>query len=172
MRTGIRSTEDETPALATSESGDAPEAIATAALRGALASLVGGVVLEAVWGATARALRAPETTEFTPGVSPAEDSGVPCPPGASIPSPCDPRGMAAWGAVYGTLHRHIRAPTIVHGLLLGVLMHAASGAGLGPVARVQTGNGGGAARREGGGPPAIAHVAYGLATAATYEALG
>ena len=171
MRTGTEETEEEALAFPTTESRDAPEAIATAALRGALASLVGGVVLEVVWGATARALRAPKTTEFTPGVSPSEDSGVSRLPGASIPSPCDPRGMAAWGAAYGTLHRHIRAPTIVHGLLLGVLMHAASGAGLGPVARVQTGNGGGAARREGAGPSAIAHVAYGLATAATYEAL-
>ena len=172
MRTGIGSTEDEELAPPNAEVGEAPEAIATAALRGALASLVGGVVLEAVWGATARALRAPETVELTPGVSLTQDAGVVCPPGAAIPSPCDPRGMAAWGAAYGALHRHIRAPTIVHGLLLGVLMHAASGAGLGPVARAQTGNGGGATRREGAGPSAIAHVAYGLATAATFEVLG
>src|SRR5688572_8357242 len=103
MRTGTGSTEDQALALPKTESAEAREAIATAALRGALASLVGGVVLEAVWGATARALRAPQTTEFTPGVSPAEGTGVPCPPGASMPSPCDPRGMAAWGAAYGTL---------------------------------------------------------------------
>lgn len=170
MRTEIGTIEQEELALSKPEDGEAPEAIGVAALRGALASLVGGVVLEAVWSATARALRAPETTRFTPDASMPEGAGVPCPPGASIPSPCDPRGMAAWGAAYGTLHRHIRAPTIVHGLLLGVLMHAASGAGLGPIARAQTGNGG-AGRREGAGPPAIAHVAYGLATAATYEAL-
>lgn len=170
MRTGIGSTEVEELAFPRPEVGEAPEAIGIAALRGALASLVGGVVLEAVWGATARALRAPETTRFTPGTPASSDSGVPCPPGASIPSPCDPRGMAAWGAAYGTLHRHIRAPTIVHGLLLGVLMHAASGTGFGPVSRAQAGNGG-AARREGAGPPAIAHVAYGLATAAAFEAL-
>lgn len=171
MRTGIGSTEDEELALSKTEVGQAPEAIATAALRGALASLVGGVVLEAVWGATARALRAPEAAGFAAGVSPTEDAGVAFPEVASIPSTCDPRGMAAWGAAYGTLHRHFRAPTIVHGVLLGVLMHAASGAGLGPMSRVQTGNGGGTVRREGGGPSAIAHVAYGLATAATYEVL-
>ncbi|HEX6058156.1 MAG TPA: hypothetical protein VFZ11_03980 [Gemmatimonadaceae bacterium] len=154
----------------TTEREEVPETIGVAALRGALASLVGGVVLEAVWGATARALHHGES----PGTGVArrdEPAGVPCPPGASLPSPCDPRGVAAWGAVYGTLQQKVRAPTIVHGLLLGVLVHAASGAGLGVVSRAAPTNGTAAPRRTDSAAPVLAHVAYGLATAATYELL-
>jgi hypothetical protein len=153
----------------TSEREAVPEAIGVAALRGALASLVGGVVLEAVWGATARALRHTGSLEMDPARR--EETGVPCPPGTSLASPCDPRGVAAWGAVYGTLQQKVRAPTIVHGLLLGVLVHAASGAGLGVVTRAAPTNGTAASRRTDGTAPVLAHVAYGLATAATYELL-
>lgn len=171
MRSEVRSFGEDGVVLAASEDREAPEAIGIAALRGALASLVGGVVLEAVWGATARALRGSSATDATSGLEiPEEERGVPCPPGVSLPAPCDPRGIAAWGAAYGALHHRVRAPTIVHGLILGVLMHAASGAGIGVVPRVPQGNGG-ATRRAGEGAPVIAHVAYGLATAATYEAL-
>lgn len=168
-RTNSGSTQ-EGPVPAAQVMEEAPEALGVAALRGALASLVGGAVLEAVWGATARALHASVPAEFTTAVAPPENAGVAWPSGSSLPSACDPRGVAAWGAVYGALHRHVRAPSIVHGLLLGVLMHAASGAGFGTMSRSQPGNGG-AARRESAGATVMAHVAHGLATAATYEAL-
>jgi hypothetical protein len=140
-----------------------PDALGVVALRGALASLVGGAVLEAVWAATSRALHSPGA----PG-SPVFAAGAePCPPEGVAPGVCHPGGAAAWGAVYGALQQRVRAPTLVHGLLLGVLVHAASGAGLG-VTRAAPRNGG-ASRRQVG--PVVAHVAYGLATAATFDAL-
>jgi hypothetical protein len=142
----------------------APDALGVVALRGALASLVGGAVLEAVWAATSRALHSPATAS---GPALAAGAPEPCTPDGLAPGVCHPGGAAAWGAVYGALQQRIRAPTLVHGLLLGVLVHAASGSGLG-VTRPAPRNGGTSRRQI---APVVAHVAYGLATAATYEAL-
>ena len=143
--------------------GESPDALGVVALRGALASLVGGAVLEAVWAATARALHEPNAE----GAAASAATPVPCPPEGMAPGVCHPGGAAAWGAVYGALQQRVRAPTLVHGLLLGILVHAASGAGLG-LTRPAPRNGA-APRRQ--AAPVVAHVAYGLATAATYEAL-
>ena len=154
----------ESNTLVAAGSGEQSDPLGVVALRGALASLVGGAVLEAVWAATARALRSPEAARLS---SDGDGAAEPCPPDGLAPGVCHPAGAAAWGAAYGALQQRVRAPTLVHGLLLGVLVHAASGSGLG-VTRAAPRNGGTSRRHV---APVVAHVAYGLATAATYDAL-
>lgn len=155
---------------------DSRPTLGDAALKGALAAIAGGLVMKVVWEVGTRVL-GPQA-EFASPTGGAVDALA-----AKVGTPLSDvqrtaasatlytGAMATWGAVYGAVQSRLHPPMLVHGLLLGGLVYAANfsrAAGL----------------TKGGIVPAFgdqsprqrqlsltAHAAFGLATAAAYEAL-
>lgn len=150
--------------------------LGTAALNGALAAIAGGLVMKAVWQGGERML--------------APDQRLGSPTRGAVDALAQKRGaalsdrqrtlaslalytgaMATWGAVYGMVHSKVRPPAALHGLVLGSLLYAANftpRAAL-PKAGIVPAFGGRSPRQR--AVPIGAHAAFGLATAATFEAL-
>lgn len=151
---------------------------AEAAMLGAVAGLLGGVVMKAVWEAEQRALL-PEAERLG---SPTRDTieVLARQRGAEL-SEAQLSGasavvfggsMAVWGAIYGVVQSRLHPPDALHGLLLGGLLYAANfpkATGVLPKLGVVA-------------PPSEqsprqnavvlgAHAAFGLTTAAAFSAL-
>lgn len=151
--------------------------LAEAALKGALASLAGGVVMKLLWSGEQKALlpeaqqhRSP-TTELVEQA--AEEHAVQL-SGSQTRAAAAAFynvNMALFGAVFGVVQSRVHPPSALHGLLLGGLVYAANypsfgvlpGAGIVPPPQDQS-------TRE-ALIPLLPHVAYGLTTAALFDAL-
>lgn len=148
-----------------------------AALKGALASLVGGMVMKAVWDAEQRALlpatkqvRSP-TTEAVEKV--AEQRGVQLSEGQTRAAAAAlySGNMALWGALFGVVQSRVHPPGLLHGLALGGLVYAANFPSFGALPRLGVLAGPGDQSPVEAAIPVGAHIAYGLATAAVFEVL-
>lgn len=158
-------------------SHDARPSVGEAALRGALAAVIGGLVMKAVWQAGDRALAPDErfgspTQGAVDALAKRADVQLSDGERTAATAALYTGAMATWGAVYGALQSRLHPPFLAHGLLLGGLVYAANfsrtaaalpKAGIVPAIGEQT------------GPQRAvslgAHAAFGLATAAAYEAL-
>lgn len=151
--------------------------LARAALRGAAAGVLGGLAMRAMMEVEERALL-PEAQRTTPPpekvVEKAErKAGTELSPGQERVAAMGVHlGYGAlWGAVHGVGSELLDVPPLLHGLLLGGLVYwtgmGPSGfltkMGVAPSPMLQP--------IEQAAIPVGAHVAYGLATAAAYEAL-
>ena len=151
--------------------------IGEAALKGAVASLIGGVVMKLLWQA--------EQTTLVP-----EERRVTSPSTTLIENLAEKRGlqisetqaaaagaafyggnMAVFGAIYGIVQSRLHPPSVLHGLVLGGLVYAANypsfgvlpKAGIVPPPQEQS--------LTEALIPVAPHIAFGLTTAAVFEAL-
>ncbi len=160
----MRDTDDSRPAL-----GDA-------ALKGALAAIAGGLLMKVVWELGTRVL-GPQS-EFSSPTRGVVDA-LAAKAGTSLSdsqrtaasAALYTGAMATWGAVYGAVQSRLHPPMLVHGLLLGGLVYAANftPAGALPKAGIVPAFGDQSQRQR--ELSLAAHAAFGLATAAAYEAL-
>lgn len=153
------------------------DGIAGAALTGALAGMLGGMAMKAVMEMEQRAL--------LPGGERMEP-----PPRAVVEKIEAARGMdlspeeertaamavhlgysALWGAVHGVGQDLMDLPPALHGLLLGGLVYATTMGPSGLLTRLGVTPSPMIQPLSAAAIPVGAHVAYGLATAAAYEAL-
>lgn len=155
--------------------GDIPT-IGSAALRGAAAALVGGLAMKAVWSLSERTL--PEGDRLGSPTRAAVDRlagsrGLELSGGTRTAATLGlfAAAMATWGAVYGSVQNRLHPPFLAHGLLLGGLLYASNLSSATPLAKS------GAVRpfRDQNRRQRIgsvgSHAAFGLATAAAFEAL-
>ena len=151
--------------------------IGEAALKGALASLIGGVVMKALWQAEQTALL-PEgqrvtspTTTLVQNVAAEQNVQLSETQTKAAAAAFYGGNMALFGAIYGVVQSRLHPPSALHGLLLGGLVYAANfpsfgvlpKAGIIPPPQQQT--------TTEALIPVAPHVAFGLTTAAVFKAL-
>lgn len=148
-----------------------------AALKGAVASLVGGLVMKVLWDAGQRTLLPPERRVTSPTTEVVEQAAarhdVALSPGQTRAAAATfyHGNMAIWGAIFGIGQSRLHPPDALHGLLLGGLVYAAnfSPAGVLPMMGIVPPPGEQPTRDA--LVPVLPHVAYGLTTAAVFKAL-
>ncbi len=153
------------------------QSVAAGALKGAAASLIGGLVLRAVWGAGQGLLPANEKLPSPTGETVkklAEKRGVTLSSGQQQAATLGMYGavMLGWGAVFGAAQARFSPPLLASSLALGGWIYAlnfpkATGVlpktgVLKPPGEQTTGQ---------AAVPIAAHAAFGLATAAAYRVL-
>ena len=152
------------------------DGLGAAAARGALAAIAGGVAMKVVWDAAERALPPQErigspTRRAVDALARRAGTRLSGVPRDAASAALFTGAMATWGALYGVVQSRVHPPAAVHGLLLGALVYAANftraaalpKAGIVPAFGDQT-------RRQ-KALPIGAHAAFGLTTAAAYEAM-
>ena len=153
------------------------ESVASGALKGAAAALVGGLVLRAVWGAGERLLPA--------------DQKLPSPTGETVKQLAAKRGvtlsdtqqkaavlgmysavMLGWGAAFGAAQARFEPPLLASSLALGAWIYALNfPKATGVLAKTGVLKPPSEQTRGQAALPIVAHAAFGLATAAAYRAL-
>jgi hypothetical protein len=156
--------------------GDRRQDPGQAALKGALAAVAGGMAMKAVWEAGQRALpeaeRLPSPTRGAVDALAARRSVELSDAQRTAAAAALYTGsMAVWGAVYGVVHSRLRPPALLHGLLLGGLVYAANFPRFGALPRAGIVQPPGEQSARQAAVPLGAHAAFGLATAAAFEAL-
>lgn len=151
--------------------------LAEAAVKGALAGMVGGMAMKMVMEMEQRALL-PEGQRQTPPpkkvVQKVEEAqGVELSPAQEQMAAMGVHmGYSAfWGAVHGVGSRILGIPTPVHGLLLGGLVYYSSMSKSGFLTKMGVTEPPMQQPLRQAAIPMGAHVAFGLATAAAYDAL-
>jgi len=147
-----------------------------AALKGALAAVAGGLAMKALWQLGERALAPAErfgspTQGAVDALARRAGAELSDKQRAAATAALYTGAMATWGAVYGTVQSRLHPPLLAHGLLLGALVYAANftrAAGL-PKAGIVPAFGDQSPRQR--ALSVGAHAAFGLGTAAAYEAL-
>ena len=147
------------------------------ALTGALAALVGGAVLRAVWEAGQRALpagqRLPSPTDGTVQVL-AGRRGATLTPGQTRAASLGmyTGAMLTWGAVFGAAHARLQPPALATGLALGAWLYALNfPAATGVLPRLGVLRSPAEQTRAQAAVPIAGHLAFGVATAAALDAL-
>jgi hypothetical protein len=79
--------------------------------------------------------------------------------------------MALWGAIYGAVQSRLHPPDALHGLLLGGLVYAANFPSVGVLPKLGVMPPPTMQSMEKAAIPVGAHIAFGLATAAAFEAM-
>lgn len=151
--------------------------LAEAALRGAIAGVAGGMVLKAAWSVEER-LQPPgrrvesPTTDVVERQAEAHGVQISHPQAEAAAGAAYLGSMALWGAVYGVVQTRLHPPMLAHGLLLGGLVYAANFSRVGALRRIgvlpaplEVASGESI-------PRMAAHAAFGLTTAAVFDALG
>lgn len=151
--------------------------LADAAVKGALAGMVGGMVMRAVLEAEQRALL-PEEQRMEPPpkkiVQKVEEAqGMELSPGQERAAAVGVHMgySAGWGAVHGMGSAVLGLPTVPHGLLLGALVYYTSMGPSGFLTKMGITSSPMLQPLRKAAIPVGAHIAYGLTTAVVYEAL-
>lgn len=150
--------------------------IGEAALKGAVASLVGGLATKLVWEIGQRALP-PEDRVHSPTRDAVEalaeragtsltDAQAGAAAGAFYT-----QTMLMYGAVYGIVQSRLHPPAPAHGLLLAGIMYAANFPRFGVLPTLGVMKPAGEQPRREAAVPVAAQVAYGLTTAAVFKAI-
>lgn len=155
---------------------DSRPTLGDAALKGALAAVAGGLLMKVFWEVGTRVL-GPQA-EFRSPTGGAVDA-LAAKAGTRLSdtqrtaasATLYTGAMATWGAVYGAVQSRLHPPLLVHGLLLGGLVYTAnfSSAAALPKAGIVPSFGDQSRRQR--ELSLAAHAAFGIATAAVYEAL-
>lgn len=151
--------------------------VGEAALKGALAGLVGALAITAVTKAETKALLPegedpkPPPQKFVETV--AEEQGVELSEAQSKAAGTAVHlgHSALWGALYGVVQSRIHAPTTLHGLLLGGLVYNAQFPAWGLLPKMGVLPPPSMQSIEKASVAVGAHIAFGLATAAAFDAL-
>ncbi len=148
-----------------------------AALKGALASVVGGMVLKLVWEAEQRTLvaeseqvRSP-TTEAVETVAQRQGIELSAAQTKTAAAAFYNGNMALWGAIFGLVQSRLHPPGLLHGLALGGLVYAANFPSFGVLPKLGLLPPPSEQSVTEAAAPVVAHVLYGLTTAAVFEAL-
>lgn len=151
--------------------------VGEAALKGAVAGLIGGVVMKLLWQAEQTAL-VPEdrrvsspTTRMVEQLAERRELQISGTQARAAAATVYGGNMALFGAVYGVVQSRIHPPDALHGLLLGGLVYAANFPSWGALPRA------GIVPPPGEQPlaealiPVAPHLGFGLTTAAVFKAL-
>lgn len=150
--------------------------LAEAAVRGAIAGVAGGLVLKAAWSAEerllppARRVESP-TTEVVERQAEAHAVQISRGQAQAAAGVGYLGSMALWGAVYGVVQTRLHPPMLAHGLLLGGLVYAANFSRVGALRRMGVLPAPSETVTGESVPRIAAHAAFGLTTAAVFEAL-
>ncbi|HEV2733672.1 MAG TPA: hypothetical protein VGV85_02500 [Longimicrobiaceae bacterium] len=147
-----------------------------AALKGAVASLVGGMATKLVWEAGQRTLPGPDRVHSpTAGAveAMAERAGTSLTEAQTRAAAGAFYGqtMLAYGALYGIVQSRLHPPALGHGLLLAGIMYAANFPDFGLLPRLGVMPPPGEQGAREAAVPVAAQLAYGLTTAAVFDAL-
>lgn len=148
-----------------------------AALKGALASVVGGLAMKLVWEAEERALLdAPErlgspTKQAVTAMAARRGRTLSDRQTTLAATALYLGSMAQWGALYGIVQNRLQPPHQLHGLVLGALVYAANFPGFGVLPKLDVYLPPSGQSKAQAAIPIGAHVAYGITTAAAYRAL-
>lgn len=152
--------------------------VGEAAVKGALAGVIGGLVMKAVWEMEQKALLSTGDELGSPTKMAVEAvaekqgmqlSDAQVSAGAAV---VYTGNMALWGAIFGVVQSRIHPPDALHGLLLGGLVYGANFPAFGVLPKLGVLPPPSEQSREEAAVPIGAHVAFGLATAAVFKALG
>ncbi|MEW5929139.1 MAG: hypothetical protein AB1941_16905 [Gemmatimonadota bacterium] len=147
-----------------------------AALKGAVASLVGGLATKLVWEAGQRTLPGPDrvhspTAEVVAAMAERAGTTLSEPQTRAAAGAFYGQTMLAYGALYGIVQGRLHPPAAAHGLLLAGIMYAANFPGFGVLPRLGVMPPPGEQSAREAAVPVAAQVAYGLTTAAVFRAL-
>lgn len=148
-----------------------------AALKGAVAGVIGGMVMKAVWEMEQKALLATGEELGSPTKmaveAVAENRGMQLSDAqVSVGAAAVYTGnMALWGAIFGVVQSRIHPPDALHGLLLGGLVYGANFPAFGVLPKLGVLPPPSEQSKAEATVPIGAHVAFGLATAAVFKAL-
>ena len=150
--------------------------VAEAAMRGAIAGVAGGMVLKAAWSLEERLLppgRRVEspTTDVVERQAEAHAVQLSRAQAEAAAGAGYVGSMALWGAVYGVVQTRLHPPMLAHGLLLGGLVYAANFSHFGALRRMGVLPSPPESLSGESIPRIAAHAAFGLTTAAVFEAL-
>ena len=147
-----------------------------AAAKGAIAATVGGMVMKLVWDVEERALLSPDqrTSPTREAVeSMAEKRDIELSDAQKTAGALTVYGgnMAMWGAIYGMVQSRLHPPDALHGLALGGLIYAANFPSWGVLPQLRVLPPPSDLPAKHAAIPIVAHVAFGLTTAAVFDAL-
>jgi hypothetical protein len=151
------------------------DSLAAAAAKGAIAGLIGGIALLATEQAARRSIlptgsaTRSQAAQAVDAVASRHDRSPSPAAGEIIGGALQLAWCAALGAAFGVVHSRVRVPALVDGLALSALAYVTTSSSKGAVARA------GAApplqqNVEEAAIPIVSHLAFGLATAAVFEA--
>ncbi len=150
--------------------------LGAAALKGALAAVAGGLVLKALWEGSGRLL--PAGQQLGSPTRGAVDAFA-ARRGARLTERQRAAGaavvytgaMATWGALYGIVQSRLHPPALATGLALGALVYATNFSRAAPLTKRGIAPAFGTQRGAQRAASLGSHAAFGLATAAAFEAL-
>lgn len=152
------------------------EGLGAAALKGAAAAVIGGLAMKMVWELGERSLPVPErmgspTRNAVDALARRSDRQLTDVQANAASLALFTGAMATWGAVYGMVHSRVQPPPLVHGLVLGALVYAANFTRAAPLPKAGIVPAFGDQHGRQRAVPLVAHAAFGLATAAAFEAM-
>ena len=147
-----------------------------AALKGAIAATVGGMVMKLVWDVEERTLLSPDqrtspTREAVEKVAEKRDIELSDAQKTAGALTVYGGNMAMWGAIYGMVQSRLHPPDTLHGLALGGLIYAANFPSWGVLPQLRVLPPPSDLPTKHAAIPIVAHVAFGLTTAAVFDAL-
>ena len=151
-------------------------ALGDAAVKGAVAGLLGGVALLLAERLSSRAVlppgeRAHEGRDAAEAIADARGAAL-SPARAEVAGAGLELGACALlGAVYGVVQSRVHPPDVLHGLLLGGMSWMATNSGRGALPRLGAAAPASMQAMERTAVPVASHVAYGVATAMAFDAL-
>jgi hypothetical protein len=151
--------------------------LAQAALKGAVASAVGGMAIKMVWEAGQRALVPEEkrvhspTAEVVQTLATRTGAGLTQAQVRAVAGAFYGGTMLTYGALYGMVQSRLHPPTLAHGFLLGAIMYAANFPRFGILPRLGVLPAPQEQPMQEAAIPFIAQAAYAMTTASVYKAL-
>ncbi len=152
--------------------------LAEVLLKGAVASIAGGMAIKLLWDAGQRTFVAADRRVPSPTAEVvrrlAARRGLVLAPSREQAAAGAIYGatMLAYGALYGIVQSRYRPPPVVHGLLLAGIMYAANFPSFGVLPKLGVLPAPGEQSTEENAIPIVAQAAYGLVTAYVFGALG
>lgn len=155
---------------------DARPTLGDAAVKGAVAGMLGGVALLLAERLTSRAVLPPgervhEGRDAAEAIADARDAALSPARAEAAGAGLELGACALLGAVYGMVQSRLHPPDVLHGLLLGGLSWMATSSGSGALPRLGAAAPARMQSMERTAVPVASHVAYGVATAMAFDAL-
>lgn len=156
---------------------DAGPTLGDAAMKGAVAGMLGGVALLLAERLTSRAVLPPgervhEGRDAAEAIADTRDAALSPAQAEAAGAGLELGACALLGAVYGMVQSRLHPPDVLHGLLLGGVSWMATNSGAGALPRLGAAAPASMQSMERTAVPVASHVAYGVATAMAFDALG
>ncbi len=174
---GSHMTSHDSESHAHNSNGNDGHSLGESALKGALAALVGGLALKMLWNAGQHTLPSSERFPSSPTREAvdilASRRGI----NLSSTETAIAAGlvyggvMATWGALYGVAQDRLHPPRYLNGLLMAGMVYGTNFTRFGGLPKLGITEPAGEQPKRKAAVPLAAHVGFGLATAAAFEAL-